>query len=101
MNSPGSSNSAWGWATSSGCAGTGESVFAAVELARKAAARLGLKWEEGEILSRELGWSHLQFEEFDVAWGYLDQAGYSWTRLGTTRSCELLALPGADRASQG
>ena len=44
------------------------------ELARKAASGLGLKREEGAILSRELGWSHLQLEELDAAWSYLDQA---------------------------
>jgi tetratricopeptide (TPR) repeat protein len=42
--------------------------------ARQAASGLGLKWEEGEILSRELGWSHLQLDELDEARSYLDQA---------------------------
>ena len=44
------------------------------ELARKAASGLGLKREEGAILSRELGWSHLQLDELDAALRYLDQA---------------------------
>lgn len=44
------------------------------ELARDAAARLGWAWEEGEILSQELGWAHLQLDELDLAQDRLDEA---------------------------
>lgn len=44
------------------------------KLARRAAATLGWAWEEGEILSRELGWGLLQLGEHDKAQDYLDEA---------------------------
>lgn len=38
------------------------------EVARVAAESLGDRWAEGEILSRDIGWSYLQIGEVDRAW---------------------------------